>query len=67
METGNALFKLYHFTLPSPIGSAQHPCEFALCRINVAALLMNSHVRMWHVSNVIASFNWSGETAAGMD
>jgi hypothetical protein len=39
METGKALFKLYHFTLPSPTGStAQHPCEFAPCgRNDVAA------------------------------
>jgi hypothetical protein len=68
METGKALFKLYHFTLPSPTGStAQHPCEFTACGINdVAAprmkclpegsarrcLSINSHVRLWHVCDM---------------
>jgi hypothetical protein len=29
MQTGEGLFKLYHFAPPSPTGStAQHPCEF---------------------------------------
>ena len=42
METGKALFELYHFTQPSPTGStAQHSCEFthAEIRRNVAVII----------------------------